>query len=248
MLHPLTLCVATLLTAHFYPQTGPTCMVAAARMVISVHEAPPSHRELSRSLPIWSDGVHAYDLITELEHRGWSALVFTGPPEAIARLIEAGFGVIAFIKSPQGRHSVAVTGVERAPDPQNPTQCGRALYKLLVSDPNQAHTQWITAQAFKERQSEQQAIVIFKPDQREKLGAHGFPTHIAQRLDRRFRSQTLHERARKHKRPNLQQRTLLIKSVTLDPCYPPPRHALHKLEHHLKRSHSVLPSCNESNR
>ena len=248
MLTPLILCAATLLNASFYPQQGPTCMVAAARMVISAHEPPPAHRALSRTLPIWPDGVHAYDLVTELERRGWEALIFTGPPEAIARLVEAGFGVIAMVKSSAGRHSVAITGVQRLADPEHPKTCGRALHKLWVSDPNQAQARWETARAFEARQSEQQAIVIYRPEQSDQLGARGFPTAVARRLDRRFRAQTLYERALRHERPNLQQRTLLIKAVTLDPCYPPPRQRLRQIERQLKQAPSALPTCAEVKR
>lgn len=245
---PLILCAATLLNASFYPQQGPTCMVAAARVVISSYETPPTHRDLSRALPIWPDGVHAFDLAKELERRGWGALIFTGPPEAIARLVEAGFGVIAMITSERGRHSVAVTGVERLPDSKQPDQCGRALYRLLINDPNQSCAEWVTARDFAARQSEQQAMVIFKPEQRAKLSAKRFPLAIAERVDRRFRAQTLYERALKHPKPNPQQRALLMSAVKLDPCFAPPRGQLRAVERALGVEPSRLPACAERER
>ena len=181
----------TTLNTSFYTQKGPTCMVAAARMVISGFEIPPSQNDLSRSIPIWPDGIYAFDLAQELEKRGWSVLIFAGPPEAIARLIEAGYSAIAMIKSVQGRHSVAVTGAERLSNPKNQTQCSSALYRLLVNDPNESKAKWITAREFEASESDQQAIVIFKPDDYVKLSANGFPIEIAKKVDRRFRAQTL---------------------------------------------------------
>ena len=223
-------------------------MVAAARVVISSYEPPPAHRDLSRALPIWPDGVHAFDLARELERRGWGALIFTGPPEAIARLVEAGFGVIAMVTSERGRHSVAVTGAERLPDPKQPDQCGRALYRLLINDPNQSRAEWVTARDFVDRQSEQQAMVIFKPEQRVKLGDKGFPLSVATRVDRRFRAQTLYERALKHMKPNLQQRSLLMNAVEFDPCFPLPRYKLEEVEHVLGIEHSQLRVCPRTRR
>lgn len=220
-------------------------MVAAARMVISAHEPPPSHRQLSRALPIYPNGVHAYDLMRELERRGWSALHFTGPPEAIARLVEAGFGVIAMVTSKRGRHSVAVTGAERLPDVAEPNQCGRALYRLLINDPNHSKAEWITARDFAAQQSGQQAMVIFKPESRGTLSAKRFPLEVAARIDRRFRAQTLYERSLLHPQPNSQQRAMLLSAIKQDPCYAPPREMLHIIEHALGVVHIDLPACHE---
>ena len=180
-------CPAKTLKTVSHQQSGPTCMVAAACTAISARHTPPAQRDLARNLPMYPDGVHAYDLVVELERRGWRGLVFTGPPEAAARLVEAGFAVLAMVKDRRGRHAVTVTGRKRVAAHKG---CSTALKALQLSDSRTGKTRWVSAQAFKASQSSQQLMVIYRPNERQRLGAAGFPVAVAQKIDRRFRAQT----------------------------------------------------------
>ena len=121
-------CPDVVLKSQIYKQSGPTCMVSAAVTAIGVRGRSPSVADLARNLPIWKDGVHAYDLLVELERRGWKGLSFTGPPEAAARLVEVGFAAIALVDGRTGRHAVTVTGRRRSRDSSG--GCARRLDAL----------------------------------------------------------------------------------------------------------------------
>ena len=239
----LTYCIATILASTHHVQKGPTCLIASSQTAISVQGTAPTFKDLSRHVPILPTGIHAYDLAVELKKRQWESLIFTGPPEAIARLIEAGFAVVAFIYKNGNRHSVAITGVKRVASSTQANQCGRAVHKLLMHDPNQAKPLWITAKSFAKIQSNQQLMVFYHPKDLSKLSAAGFPTRIAQKVDRRFRADTLLKRAKRHSKANKQQLFLLKRALKYDPCFQPVRTWLHELEHKLKYPHSKLPIC-----
>ncbi len=235
-------CPAKTLKTVSHQQSGPTCMVAAACTAISARHTPPAQRDLARNLPIYPDGVHAYDLVVELERRGWRGLVFTGPPEAAARLVEAGFAVLAMVKDRRGRHAVTVTGRKRVAAHKG---CSTALKALQINDSRTAKTRWVSAQAFKASQSEQQLVVFYRPNERQRLGAAGFPVAVAQKIDRRFRAQTLLRRANKHRKPNRQMLTLLRRAVELDPCFKRSRDAYQRVGRRLGGKIQSLPSCRQ---
>ena len=216
-------------------------MVSAAATAISARDTPPALAELARNLPIRPDGVHGYDLTIELEKRGWIGLTFTGPPEAAARLIEAGFAPMAIFKDARGRHAIAVTGRARRPGADG--ECTTALTKLRIADSRTGTSAWISAKAFQGRQAAQQMMIFFKPKDRSSLSGHGFPLAIAERVDRRFRSQALLRRAHKHPRPNAQMLTLLRRAAAADPCHADARKALHKTAHSLGQPHEHIPKC-----
>ncbi len=222
-------------------QSGPTCVVAASVTAISARDQAPTVRELARNLPIWPDGVHAYDLVVELKRRGWQSLVFTGPPEAAARLVEAGFAPMVMMKRGKGRHAVAVTGSQRGESATG--SCGTALRSLQVTDPRKRGPYWLSAKTFAARQSEAQMVVSFRPHERALLSKAGFPVAVAERVDRRFRSTSLLRKAKKHPQPNGQMLTLLREALTIDPCHDAARAALIKVAHHVGESHRGLPKC-----
>lgn len=239
-------CPDVVLKSQIYTQSGPTCMVSAAVTALGVRGQSPSVSELARNLPIWKDGVHAYDLLVELERRGWKGLSFTGPPEAVARLVEVGFAVIALVDGRTGRHAVTVTGRRRSRDSSG--GCARSLEALQIVDSSSGLRHWMSAQAFADTQSNQQLLVFFKAAERRILKASRFPLDIAERVDRRFRARELFLRAKKHKRPNRQMLTLLHRAVLLDPCYARTRAMYHQVAHELNGQHDPIPICQSGDR
>ncbi|MEE2756958.1 MAG: hypothetical protein VYA30_09865 [Myxococcota bacterium] len=234
-------CPDIVLKSKIYKQSGPTCMVSAAITALGARTEPPRLSDIARNIPIWKDGVHAYDLLVELERRGWRGLVFTGPPEAAARLVEVGFAVIAVIQGTRGRHAVTVTGRRRTRDSFG--ACTRSLEALQIVDSSSGRKHWMTAKAFAKVQSNQQLLVFFMPSERRILKASRFPLDIAERVDRRFRAQELYLRAKKHKRPNRQMLTLLHRAVRADPCHPRARAMYHRIAHELDKRHDPIPAC-----
>lgn len=222
-------------------QDGPTCLVAAALSALSAHEAPDrTVRSLARLLPVWPDGVDWYDLAVQLEKEGFEARLSTGPPEAIARLLEAGFPVVALTTAAGRPHAVTIHGVTRSPDGSG--ACAGAPRRLLVMDPRLGTSTWRSSAALKAQQSEGRLLVIYRPEDRDKLGTRGFPVSVADRVDRRLRAQALMRRAEGHATPNAQALALLRRAVEQDPCWAPPRQALTVTAQRLGRPDLIPPS------
>ena len=66
----------------------------------------------------------------------------------------------------------------------------------------------------------QQMLVVFPPSDKDKLDDAGFPTQIAEQVDKRFRSNALIKRAESHGEMNDQAKTLLNKAYGIDPTNP----------------------------
>ena len=204
-------------TPHRQPD-GPRCLAAAAATALSTWEGAPDARAIARAVQVLPDGIDPFDLQRAVQALGWNSLVFTGPPEAAARLIEAGFATVAFVDEVGSRrHAITVTGARRVAGEDG--RCTTALAALQVYDPRTDVTRWQSAKAFAARQSVEQLIVFFRPEEREQLDDAGFPLPPAEAVDRRFRSQALVHRAQAHQAPNTQSIRLLQQAVEADPSY-----------------------------
>ncbi len=213
-------------TVHAQPD-GPRCLTGAAATAMSLTQATPTPTELARRVKVTPHGIDPFDAQRASQDLGIEALVFTGPPEAAARLVEAGFAPVAFVNRPGNtRHAVTVTGVERGVDANG--QCGTALTAIEAFDPFTDRRTWQTAQAFASQQSAEQLMVFFDPDQREKLDDKGFPLAAAEAVDRRFRAQGWMNRANAHPAPNAQSVRLLKRAVEADPDWAPARTELER--------------------
>ena len=162
-------------------------------------------REWARELPLWPDGLHWFDVATLMEKKGSKALLFTGPPEAAARLVESGFPVVARTTENGQGHAVTIHGVERV---QITSECG-PVARVLVMNPTEGKSTWLSARAFEARQSGQRLMLLYPPSAQETLETSRFPLKIAQQVNARVRAQTLLERAKKHGQPNRQKLDLL---------------------------------------
>jgi len=192
---------------------------------MSLTSVAPTPDELARRVKVTPQGIDPFDAQRASTELGGQSLVFTGPPEAAARLVEAGFAPVAFVNRPANtRHAVTVTGAERKMATNG--QCTTALVALEVFDPLTNRRSWLTAQAFADRQSAQQLMVFFDPNQRDKLDDNGFPVAAAESVDRRFRAQGWLNRANAHPAPNPQSVRLLERAVAADPEWQPARDAL----------------------
>jgi hypothetical protein len=234
-------CQPQVLSVTAQRQNGPTCLVAAAMTAISARGGFPTLDSVVRRVPVWPDGVHAYDLSIELERRGWESLVFTGPPEIAARVVEAGFAPVAMIGRGRGRHAVTVTGVERGSTETG--ACGTALHRLRLTDPTSSQPKWVSAKAFAAMQSEGQMQVFFRPTERSLVAKNGFPMAVAQRFDRRFRATTLYRRSEKHEGTNPQRVKMLRAALAHDSCFEAARSALLRAVPAAAAELSALPPC-----
>ncbi len=205
--------------------TGPRCLTAATATALSPHPDAPTESALARSVRITPDGIDPFDLQQALTPLGWDSLVFTGPPEAAARLVEAGFAPVAMVDLGRGRkHAVTVTGAERVPAADG--TCTTALARLQTLDPRDGTPRWETAQDFSKRQWAQQLVVAYRPDDAERLDDAGFPTDAARAVNARFRAEGYLRRAQAHPSPNAQSVRLLELAVAADPAWAPARQAL----------------------
>lgn len=211
-------------TAHPQPD-GPRCLAGAAATAMSLTAAAPTPADLARRVKVTPQGIDPFDVQQASRELGVDALVFTGPPEAAARLVEAGFAPVAFVDRPGNtRHAVTVTGAERRRAENG--LCSTALLALELFDPLTNRRNWLAAKAFAERQSAQQLMVFFDPDQRDNLNDNGFPVAAAESVDRRFRAQGWLNRANAHPAPNPQSVRLLERAVAADPDWQPAQDAL----------------------
>lgn len=181
------------------------CLPTALWASLLPHGGQGDARDLSRAVAFSTGGADTFDLQRELAARGFDSLVFTGPPEVGARLVEAGFAPVAFVKRGAARHAVVVHGVTRA---RAGDACG-ALETLTAMDPDGGRTVERTARDFAAWQSEAQWIVAFRPGDRARLASHGFPLMAAEAENRAWRARALELRARAHGEDNAQARGLL---------------------------------------
>ena len=230
-------CAPVQLSVTGVVQRGPTCLVAAVSTAASGQASKIEFHELARHVPVYPDGVHVFDVITELKRRGLHSIVFQAPAEGTARLIEAGFSVVTMQKGSAGKHSIVVTGIQRA---SIDGRCTPKLKSLRVFDPANGRHTWQAKAAFEANQLAGQQLVIFTPEDEGKLAKKGFPTAIAKRQHGQFMSNELLNRAKRHTAVNAQAVTLLQRSLAFDPCNEEAR-ALLKSGHsaHLK----TTPKC-----
>jgi hypothetical protein len=183
--------------------------------VLSGQGATLNPTEIARLVPVWPDGIDAFDLQQNLKKRGWESLVFTGPAESAARLVEAGFGVVSMVRDGRGKHAVSVVGSRRLPGADG--RCTQTLEALRVFNPRQNRTAWLNTADFEATQFAKQHLVFFRADQRAQLSRAGFPLQAAEKVDRRFRASALIRRARKHGEINKQALRLAEMAVAADP-------------------------------
>ena len=84
--------------------------------------------------PVFPNGVHPFDVAATAYEFGLSSLIFTGPPDAAAALVRAGFAPVAFVKAGKGRHALVITGVRQ---PKDLAQRKHAGHELRLADPDQ---------------------------------------------------------------------------------------------------------------
>jgi len=213
-------------TLHAQPD-GPRCLTGAVATAMSLTAAEPTPTELARRVKVTPQGIDPFDAQRASHELGVESLVFTGPPEAAARLVEAGFAPVAFVNRPANtRHAVTVTGAERGITADG--KCTTALTAIEVFDPLTNVRTWQSAQAFAARQSAEQLMVFFDPDQRPRLDDAGFPLAAAESVDRRFRAQGWLRKANAHPTPNAQSIRLLERAVGADPSWQQARSALER--------------------
>ena len=233
-------CPATLLSVKPVRQSGPTCLVAATQTAISARERPFDQKQLTRQLPVFPDGIHAYDLVIELERRGWKTLAFRAPAEGAARLVEAGFGVVAMTTKAGGKHALAVIGSQRH---STQARCSQTLKSLYLFDPATGHSFWQSTQQFEAAQAAAQFLVFYRPGQDKQLASKRFPLGIAKRQHAKFMADTLFLRAKRHPKWNAQAQTLLQRALEFEPCLNPARTALIEAGN----APSSLPKCSRPN-
>lgn len=203
-------------------QTGPLCVAASTVTAMSARGEAPSLRDLARSVVVHKDGVDLYDLQRELATRGWGSLVFTGPPEAGARLVEARHAPVVFVHGPSGRHAWTLVGVRRAVSAEG---CG-SLTGLQVVDPTDASQRWVSPDDLVRAQDGEQWLVAFPEAARDTLDDARFPVAAAEAVDRRFRAGALVRMASSHPPSAPDARHLLEQAVAVDPTSEEARAAL----------------------
>jgi hypothetical protein len=221
-------------------QQGPTCLVAAAVIAVSARGIKLDMHTFIRETPVFRDGIHPYDLAVTASKLGLSSLIFTGPPEAAARLVRAGFAPMALLNSGTGRHAVAVTGVRHA---AVLTDGLTTMTEYRLADPAQHTHNWVSARDFERQQSGQQMIVLFKKSEMIDLSSSGFPTKIATKMDAQFRAETLYRRALKHSTPNAQMKSLLEKALEWQPCHGAARAKWDRLQVQLEPRATPMVKC-----
>ena len=131
-------------TLHAQPD-GPRCLAAAVATAMSLTTPQPTADAIARGVKVSPQGIDPFDAQRSAKDLGAEALVFTGPPEAAARLVEAGFAPVALVNRPGGvRHAVTVTGIERGTTAAH--GCGTALKAMEVFDPLTNTRMWQSAQ------------------------------------------------------------------------------------------------------
>ena len=197
--------------------TGPRCLPAATMTTVS-HHTQISDREFYKQLPIYKDGVDTYDIQNLLSSQyNLDSLTFTAPPEGAVRLLKAGYPTVAMTYKRNQKHAVTVSGLEFV---EQDGKCTDTVKALGIIDPNVGKLQWISLEQFASMQYAQQMLVVFPPDEREKLDDAGFPTEIAELVDKRFRSDALIRRAKAHGEMNEQAKALLREAYQVDPSNP----------------------------
>ena len=197
--------------------TGPRCLPAATMTSIS-HHTQISDRDFYKQLPIYKDGVDTYDIQNLLSSQyNLDSLTFTAPPEGAIRLLKAGYPTVAMTYKRNQKHAVTVAGLEFV---EQDGKCTNTVKALGIIDPNVGQIQWVSVEQFASMQYAQQMLVVFSPDEREKLDDAGFPTEIAELVDKRFRSDALIRRAQAHGEMNEQARALLREAYLVDPSNP----------------------------
>ena len=199
-----------------------------------------SVQSLARTLPVYPDGIDWYDLAVALEAKGFGVKLSTGPPEAMARLVEAGFPLVALTTRGKGVHALSVHGVERT---ELAGRCDGEVARLLVMDPRHGKSRWVTREALAKAQSEARLLLIYRPSDAARLASKGFPLALAERVDRRLRAQALLKRALEHSPTNTQALALLKRASAHDPCWAPLRQALTKSAIHLGQPLPPRASC-----
>jgi hypothetical protein len=212
-------------------QSGPLCVAAAALQAMYARAGSPENagnattplRDLARSVVVRPEGVDLYDLQRELRVRGWESLVFTGPPEAGARLVEAGHAPVAMVRDARGRHAVTMVGVRRAAAAKEAhgttARCGE-VQSVEVLDPRDGSRAWRDEPQFITAQDAEQWVVVFPTGTLDTLDDARFPTPIAQAVDRRFRAGALVRAARAFPPGHVDAARLIEEAARVDPTSP----------------------------
>ena len=197
--------------------TGPRCLPAATITSIS-HHTQISAKEFYRQLPIYKDGVDTYDIQSLLAAEyNLESLTFTAPPEGAIRLLKAGYPTIVMTNKGNQKHAVTVAGLKYV---EQDGHCTDGVAALGVIDPNVGKLEWVSVEQLASMQYAQQMLVIFPSSEKDKLDDTGFPTSLAEQVDRRFRSNALLKRAAAHGELNQQAQSLIEEARAVDPSNP----------------------------
>jgi hypothetical protein len=213
-------CAATVERPAVRQPAAVLCVPTAAWAAASSRDSLGSLAAFARDLVIAADGADLFDLQRALADHGYDSLVFTGPPEAGARLVEAGFAPVAFVSRGAARHAVVLQGIRR--ERAAGGACG-AVASVDVMDPADGAKHSLTAAEFAAQQSAEQWLVVFGRNERAALAAKGFPLAAAEAVNRRFRAGALLRRAQAHGAPTADALSLLDAAIAEDPTWNEPR-------------------------
>ena len=164
-------CIPTLLSVQSVRQTGPTCLVAAASTAASRLDVSLPFPDLVRHVPVYPDGIHAYDLVPKSNDAGSRQLRFRRRPRGLLAWSKQDLQ-ISMRKNAGSKHAVTVTGARRAIQKGH---CTKRLDALRIYDSATGKTKWLTPQQFEAKQVAAQQIVIFEPSNESKLGKRVSP-------------------------------------------------------------------------
>ena len=216
-------CAAAVERAAVRQPAAVLCLPTAAWASASSRASLGSLASFAREIVVAADGADLFDLQRALADHGYDSLVFTGPPEAGARLVEAGFAPVAVVSRSGARHAIVLQGIRRERAPGG--ACG-VVASVEVMDPADGAKHALTVAEFAAWQSAEQWLVVFGRDERAALASRGFPLAAAEAVNRRFRSGALLRRARAHGAPTPDALSLLDAAVAEDPTWNEPRDQL----------------------
>lgn len=198
-------------------QQGTRCLLAATATAVSARGGVIDRDLLMKTVPQRGGTDDPIALRSALVAQGWDSLLFTGPPESAARLVEAGFAPIMMLNQDDEKHAVTVIGVRRLQAPDG--RCLGPVADLAIVDPKTTETLWLTAANATRTQWAEQLMVSFEPTAWGSLDDAGFPLAVAVAADRRARAETLVAQALATDQPSARTLELLERAVSTDPSW-----------------------------
>jgi hypothetical protein len=200
-----------------HQQQGPRCLIAATATAVSARGGTIDRDILSKTVPLKGGTDDPIALRTELASQGWDTLLFTGPPESVARLVEAGFAPVMMLNEADEKHAVTVVGVRRLQAPDG--RCLGPVADLAIVDPKSAATRWLPAADAARAQWAEQLLISFEPTAWGALDDAGFQLGVAVAADRRTRAEALVVEAQATNQPSAKTLELLERAVSTDPSW-----------------------------